>query len=170
MEQESLNSATAVHTDGCRGGEHSPASNPECVMRPALRTRPEDQRLPDGDESVPDDQSLLIADIEARRKVGIARYGQGHRPFNGRDTLRDLYEEQMDLMVYLRSIVRMAEADREALVEAVTDALAKAEKEKPHWFETADHSDMAGVAVDRLMGWVAAQRMQGTNDTEGEQV
>jgi hypothetical protein len=48
-------------------------------LRPEpTKQREGDQRLPDGDETVVDDQALLIADIEARRQVGIARYGQGH--------------------------------------------------------------------------------------------
>lgn len=123
-----------------------PEPNPK---REALRTRPEDQRLPDGDESLDDDQSLLIADIEERRKVGVQRYGQGHRPFNGRDTLQDAYEEMLDHLVYLRSIVRMAAATRDDLIEAVTVAISK---ERPLEIDKA-----AEIAVDRIMGWVAAK-------------
>lgn len=121
-----------------------------------LRTREGDQRLPDGDESIPDDQSLLIADIEARRKVGISRYGQGHRPFNGRNTLQDWYEEQLDGLVYARSIVRMAEADRAELVSAVSNAIRSADGD-----HTMGAGALAEVAVDRIMGWVTAQRMDG---------
>jgi hypothetical protein len=130
----------------------------------ALRTRPGDQVLPDGDESLEDDQTLLIRDIEERRQVGIQRYRQGHRPFNGRNTVRDWYEEQLDGLVYARSILRMHDADRDTLVAEVSKALEKAEDEHPHWFETADHTDMAEVAVDRIMGWVTAQRLDGMGE------
>jgi hypothetical protein len=125
-----------------------------------LRTRPGDQRLPDGDESIPDDQSLLIADIEERRQVGIGRYGQGHRPFNGRDTLMDLYQEQLDLLVYLRSIVRMADATREDLVDVVANSLVETWMERTKEQTSATPAEhclaLAEVAVDRIMGWVGA--------------
>ena len=127
-----------------------------------LRTREGDQRLPDGDESTEDDQTLLIRDIEQRRQVGIARYRQGHRPFNGRDTLKDLYEEQLDFLVYLRSIVRMAEADREALIEVVgqalrTDLAANFGSEVDGVTVDDVANGFAEVAVDRIMGWVASE-------------
>lgn len=112
------------------------------------KQRPGDQVLPSGDESLADDQALLIQDIEERRQVGISRYGQGHRPFNGRDTLKDMYEEQLDLLVYLRSVVRMAEATRDDLIQAV----AKGFHPEPDGEDEAN----AMIAVDRIMGWVAA--------------
>jgi hypothetical protein len=47
-------------------------------------------------------QDLVIADMEARKQIGLERYGtllQGH---NGRDYLRDLYEELLDACNYVR--------------------------------------------------------------------
>jgi hypothetical protein len=121
-------------------------------LRPEpTKQREGDQRLPDGDETVVDDQALLIADIEARRQVGIARYGQGHRPFNGRDTLLDAYEEMLDFLVYLRSLRRAAQADRQTLVEVVEKVIS----EQPR---AASSQALAEVAVDRVMGWVVGQR------------
>lgn len=122
------------------------------------RTRPEDQVLPTGDESIPDDQALLIADIEVRRKVGIERYGQGHRPFNGRNTLQDAYEEALDQAVYLRSLVRAREASRDELVEAVAKVLlhqhlafaSAGTVDSPEGFAQAN----AEAVVDRLLDWV----------------
>ena len=132
------------------------AFNPEAHLPDEpLRTREGDQVLPDGDESVPDDQSLLIADVEARRQVGIQRYGQGHRPFNGRDTLKDWYEEQLDGLVYARSIVRMAEATREDLIHEVGTVLRKiSDSGDP---QQAQISTMAETIVDRIKGYVAAK-------------
>lgn len=123
---------------------------------PPTRTRPGDQRLPDGDESIPDDQELLIRDIEERRLLGISRYGQGHRPFNGRNTLLDLYHERLDEMVYMRSIVRMADASRDDLVKVVTSAFDKYDYDRAEGLDL-DNQDLAEIAVDRIMGWVAAQ-------------
>lgn len=61
-----------------------------------------DQPLPNGDPNSPNMQDLVIADIEQRLKVGISRYGQGLKCKNGRNMLRDAYEEAIDLAIYLR--------------------------------------------------------------------
>jgi hypothetical protein len=122
----------------------------------ALRTREGDQVLPDGDESEVDDQTLLIRDIEERRRLGVQRYGQGHRPFNGRSTLRDAYEERLDELVYFRSILRMADATRDDLVVVVEQALAKAGLGIHGDYEKSGERLAAEVAVDRIMGWVGA--------------
>jgi len=45
---------------------------------------------------------LVRADLEARDRVGWAQH---HRPLlanDGRDSLREAYEEALDLVVYLR--------------------------------------------------------------------
>lgn len=136
----------------------------ECMMgHPtilAIRTREGDQVLPSGDESLEDDQSLIIKDIEARRQVGIERYGQGHRPFNGRDTLQDLYEEQLDLLVYLRSIKRMSEATREDLIEVLTPVIADYVSAWIGSNREAKARVLAGHVVGRLMGWVVGQQIK----------
>lgn len=124
------------------------------TTREPTKQREGDQTLPSGDVSLEDDQSLLIQDIEWRRQVGIARYGQGHRPFNGRDTLLDAYEELLDLLVYTRSLRRMSEATREELIKAVAKAF--------HPVPDGEDEATAAIAVDRIMGWVATN-----NEAEG---
>lgn len=47
-------------------------------------------------------QDAVIADIDARKQVGIRRYGTALQPFNGRDALLDAYEEALDLAIYLK--------------------------------------------------------------------
>lgn len=79
-----------------------------------------DQPLPTGDETQPDVQSLVIADIVARREIGIQRYGQALKTFNGRNTTRDWYEELLDATIYARSIIEMQAASRDRLIEVVT--------------------------------------------------
>ena len=44
----------------------------------------------------------VIADLRARKHVGIERYGVALQAFNGRDMGLDAYEEALDLAVYLR--------------------------------------------------------------------
>lgn len=50
-------------------------------------------------------QDLVIADIEARKQVGIQRYGTPLQPFNGRDVLQDLYEELIDAACYIKQAI-----------------------------------------------------------------
>lgn len=69
-----------------------------------LRQRPGDQPLP-VPNGQPDVQSMVIADIGTRRQVGISRYGTALQPHNGRDALRDAYEEALDLAMYLRQAI-----------------------------------------------------------------
>lgn len=69
-----------------------------------MKQRPGDQPLPAKNDR-PDIQSLVIEDLAARREVGISRYGTALQAFNGRDGLRDAYEEAMDLTVYLRQVL-----------------------------------------------------------------
>ncbi len=45
---------------------------------------------------------LVVADMQARDQLGRERYGVPLQPFNGRDALRDAYEESLDLCAYLR--------------------------------------------------------------------
>lgn len=60
----------------------------------------------------PSVQGMVIADLETRTKVGIQRYGTALQPHNGRDALRDAYEEALDLACYLRQAI----AERDAPV------------------------------------------------------
>lgn len=47
-------------------------------------------------------QELVRRDLVIREEVGIERYGTALYPNNGRDALRDAYEEALDLACYLR--------------------------------------------------------------------
>lgn len=69
-----------------------------------MKQRPGDQPLPVPNGST-DIQTMVIADIEARREVGIERYGTALQAGNGRDALRDAYEEALDLACYLRQAI-----------------------------------------------------------------
>jgi hypothetical protein len=50
-------------------------------------------------------QDLVAADIAERKRVGIERYGTPLQGFNGRDALRDLYEELLDACQYVRQLM-----------------------------------------------------------------
>lgn len=57
-----------------------------------------------------DIQSLVIADMERRRELGIQRYGIALQCFNGRDALLDLYEELLDACMYAKQLLVEGEA------------------------------------------------------------
>jgi hypothetical protein len=84
-----------------------------------LRQRPGDQPLPKPGTG-PDIQSLVIEDLQGRRNpsaqrvsgdiasrrlVGIERYGTALEANNGRDAVRDLYEELLDGATYARQVI-----------------------------------------------------------------
>lgn len=72
----------------------------DSFRNPAAEPQPDPLRN-DGN----DVQSLVIADIAARREVGIAKYGTPLQANNGRDALRDAYQEVLDLACYLRQAI-----------------------------------------------------------------
>ena len=48
---------------------------------------------------------LVRQDMQARDDLGRKRYGTPLQPWNGRDALRDLYEELLDAAVYARQAI-----------------------------------------------------------------
>lgn len=69
------------------------------------------QPMPIAHSDRPDIQSLVIADIEERRQLGIRRYGTPLQAHNGRDALVDAYEEALDLAMYLKQRITEAHAE-----------------------------------------------------------
>lgn len=69
-----------------------------------MKDRPGDQPLPIVNDAI-SIQDLVIDDIVARRKLGIERYGTALQAHNGRDALRDAYEEAIDLTMYLKQCI-----------------------------------------------------------------
>lgn len=64
-----------------------------------------EQPLPIRRSGVPSIQSAVRADLTLREQVGIERYGTSLQPNNGRDALRDAYEEALDLACYLKQVI-----------------------------------------------------------------
>jgi hypothetical protein len=54
-------------------------------------------------------QDLVIQDVEARKVGGLKKYGTLLQAFNGRDALRDAYQEALDLVQYLRQAIEERE-------------------------------------------------------------
>lgn len=53
---------------------------------------------------------LVIADMKGRDELGKSRYQTRLQARNGRDMLRDAYEEALDLAVYLRGAIEERDA------------------------------------------------------------
>jgi hypothetical protein len=64
------------------------------------------------------------ADVDARKALGVERYGTALQPFNGRDALLDAYQEALDLAVYLRQAVCEGQALRPEYRAALRLAVA----------------------------------------------
>ena len=71
---------------------------------------------------------LVIDDLERRAAVGVKRYGRFLESHNGRDALRDAYEEALDLCMYLRQQIAERADQDEMLVRIVRAGF-------PHWPE-----------------------------------
>lgn len=59
----------------------------------------------------PDIVDLVNRDLAKRKAVGVVTYGVPLRAHNGRDALRDAYEEALDLACYLRQAIEEREGD-----------------------------------------------------------
>jgi hypothetical protein len=46
-----------------------------------------------------------MGDLAARMQLGIDRYGTPLTPFNGRSAPRDVYEELLDMLAYMRNAI-----------------------------------------------------------------
>ena len=62
---------------------------------------------------------LVIKDMRERDQVGIRKYGTRLQPHNGRDVLKDAYQEALDLAVYLRQAI--FERDGETAAPELSD-------------------------------------------------
>jgi len=49
-------------------------------------------------------RAALIRGIEARRELGIRKYGRPLETFNGRDALADAWDEALDLWTYVNQL------------------------------------------------------------------
>lgn len=55
--------------------------------------------------NAPPSWDLVVRDMKARDEFGFGKYGVHLQAGNGRDALRDAYEEALDLCVYLRTAI-----------------------------------------------------------------
>lgn len=64
----------------------------------------------------------ILADIEARKQLGIKKYGTALQAHNGRNARMDAYQEVLDLLMYLRQdIEEQGGVDAVPTVESADD-------------------------------------------------
>lgn len=105
-----------------------------------------DQPLPTTSDAMPNVQALLRAEVDAREAVGIERYGSPLQPFNGRDTLRDAFEEALDLATYLRGLLAARDLSSEAAVPMLAEVLVEASR------KGGNAMDLARAALTWVQG------------------
>lgn len=114
-----------VYEDWCvKGGVKKDAfgvlwlSEEECTMYyDEVRRRNESSSVANGNKGVASQPEptvvegrgyifeRVIEDMRARADMGLKKYGTYLQACNGRDGLRDAYEEVLDLAVYLRQVI-----------------------------------------------------------------
>lgn len=88
-----------------RGGSWPPAMwspVPPPPMRPRVATI---QQSPPVVTDHPAAWDLVAQDIAERDKFGLSKYGTRLQPHNGRDSMVDVYQELLDVVVYMRQML-----------------------------------------------------------------
>lgn len=91
----------------CKNGEDiypcpNNCSGCKCKDKDLNNFDPQPKPIPNDLPKIPD---LVIDDMRARAEFGYNKYGTYLQAFNGRDVLRDAYEEALDLCQYLRQAI-----------------------------------------------------------------
>jgi len=79
---------------------------PDVPFGPApTKPQREGDQQPPTPNNLPEIHDLVCGDIQARKRLGTERYGTPLQPHNGRDALRDHYEELLDACAYARQML-----------------------------------------------------------------
>ena len=108
----------------------------------------EEQPKPERKDASQPVAERLKALIDQRTAKGVATYGTPLMSHNGRNAQRDALEESVDLNQYLMQVVIEAQHDRDALANAVREAISSDGEPNVH---TSDYSlaDLRALA-DRV--------------------
>ncbi len=108
---------------------------------------------------------LVVADMQARDQLGRERYGVPLQPHNGRDALRDVYEEALDLCAYLKQAMLerdtvLADLERVALERDEARQMVRELEAKMKTFTQEQQERKAGQVAERRER-IAIAAMQG---------
>ncbi len=118
-------------------------------MSEPTKQRAGDQVLPNGIGACVQDR--IIAEMEDSKAVGMVRYGQTLRTFNGRRSIQDVREEARDLLVYLTQIEMESQATQAELEAVVAEEILR---QVPTLLPISARA-AAGPVVARIMGHVS---------------
>jgi hypothetical protein len=133
------------HLDGGERGAYGPFIQPDA----------HEQALPEVSTEGDSVQELVIRDVQERMRVGMERYGTLLRPFNGRDALRDLYEELLDGAMYARQVLE----EQKDVLPAAAEFGRLAEYLMEHWGHEIK-GDGATDLVIRLLEELSQRRVE----------
>lgn len=105
--------------------------------------------MPTHRPGVPSVQAAVRADLEQREQVGIRRYGTPLQPVNGRDALRDAYDEALDLACYLRQEIT-ERGDQPVIALQLAEARQKLQRQDDLIAELRRQLTARDRLVDRL--------------------
>jgi hypothetical protein len=71
-----------------------------------------------------DVEDAIVRGIEARRELGVRKYGTALQTFNGRDATVEAWEEAIDLLTYTHQI-EMEDGDTGSLIDIALEILAR---------------------------------------------
>jgi len=74
-------------------------------------------------------EDAIVRGLEARRELGISKYGTALQTFNGRDALTDSWEEAIDLWTYLNQL-DMEDGDCGSLPDIAKSILVRLTKRR----------------------------------------
>lgn len=91
-------------------------------MTDKVKDRPEDQKMPVATEG-PHMHDIAAQLLDARKQLGISRYGQPLQPFNGRNAVQDVLEEVLDSAAYIAQVAWEQEHPEETYVGRIIQTL-----------------------------------------------
>lgn len=109
---------------------------------------PEPKPIPN---QLPPVWALVIQDMVERDVLGREKYGTPLQPLNGREAIKDLYQEILDAAVYLRQEIWEREKSQSTSKQVMAAALAD------HLWNRADR-------------WIEKARIEGTRRGEIEKI
>ena len=101
--------------------------------------------------------SQIIDDTLSRMNFGLKKYGTLLHPFNGRDTMNDVYQEILDGLVYARSLLYEVQNDitldptRARFMYLMVSSLLSCLMEAAHYAQRAMHAEeeiRGGMSTD----------------------
>ena len=114
------------------------ASNTNALIQKHRDVATEKQCRPKGDplHSITE---KVKRDLDARKEMGLYAYGEELRPFNGRDPMVDMYQEQLDALLYMRQQIfeqdKIKQAVRDFILAPSTARAKKAGELLAKWAE-----------------------------------